>query len=93
MELERTISTGLGDNTITLRDRVTNRAAQADYLQFLYHCNLGYPFASPELIFETEPHEVTPRDTAAASAEDGRRALELQGALYDAMRKQCWIEV
>jgi len=67
MELERTISTGLGDNTITLRDRVTNRAAQADYLQFLYHCNLGYPFASPELVFETEPHEVTPRDSAAAA--------------------------
>lgn len=67
LELRRTISTGLGDNSITLRDRVTNRAFHEDFLQILYHCNLGFPFASPDLAFETEEHEVTPRDAAAAA--------------------------
>ena len=56
-----------------------------------------YEFHDPMQRFanqlETFAKLVRTRDAAAASAEDGRRALELQGALYDAMRKQCWIEV
>ncbi len=67
IELQRTISTDLGDNSIRLCDRVVNRAYREDYLQILYHCNLGYPFASPDLVFETTGHEVTPRDAVAAA--------------------------
>ena len=67
LELCRTISTGLGENVIRLHDRVTNRSCREDYLQILYHCNLGYPFASPELVFDVEAHEVIPRDAEAAA--------------------------
>lgn len=67
LELRRSIATGYGDNTITVCDEVTNLAALDDYLQMLYHCNFGYPFASPELEFEAEEHEIVPRDGIAAA--------------------------
>lgn len=36
---------------------------------------------------------VATHDSAAASGQDGRRALELQEAIYRAMREQTWLEV
>ena len=44
LELRRSISTGYGDNAITLRDEVTNHAFEDDYLQLLYHCRNGATF-------------------------------------------------
>ena len=87
LELHRTVSTGLGDNSITLRDRVANRAAKEDYLQILYHCNLGYPFASPELVFETGEHEVTPRNVESAAGIGRWNRLETPSPDY---REQCF---
>lgn len=67
LQLERSVSTGFGDNSITLCDTITNLAPREDYLELLYHCNFGYPFASPDLEFEAPPHEVVPRDAEAAA--------------------------
>ena len=87
LELCRTISTGLGENVIRLHDRVTNRSCREDYLQILYHCNLGYPFASPELVFDVEAHEVIPRDAEAAAGLAGWDRLDEPRADY---REQCF---
>lgn len=42
---------------------------------------------------ETFAGLIRSRDTQASSGKDGRRALELQIALYETMRKQCWLNV
>ena len=72
---------------IRLHDRVTNRSCREDYLQILYHCNLGYPFASPELVFDVEAHEVIPRDAEAAAGLAGWDRLDEPRADY---REQCF---
>ena len=87
LELRRSISTGYGDNAITLRDEVTNHAFEDDYLQLLYHCNFGYPFASPDLEFEFPEHEIVPRDEEAASGLAEWNRLDEPAPDY---REQCF---
>ncbi|MBQ6351813.1 MAG: aldose 1-epimerase family protein [Lentisphaeria bacterium] len=64
--LEREITVSCARCRITVADRVVNRGAAPDAAALLYHCNFGYPFASPDLTLEAEEHKVEPRDEVAA---------------------------
>lgn len=61
----RSIETAYRENSITVTDRFTNLAPHEEFLQLLYHCNFGWPFASPALEFVMPPHEVRPRTEKA----------------------------
>ncbi len=65
LELKRNISTAWGDNSIIIEDELTNLAARDEVFQLLYHCNFGYPFISPSLVFENREHRVLPIDSMA----------------------------
>jgi hypothetical protein len=45
LELKRTISSGLGQSSISIRDEVVNRGNTAAPHMLLYHCNFGWPVA------------------------------------------------
>ncbi len=66
LELKRTISTAMGDNTITLTDRVTNRGVKPSPLMLLYHINLGFPLLSETATLSAKVNQTTPRDENAA---------------------------
>lgn len=66
LRMTRTISTAFGCNEIEVSDEVTNLSAAPDVIQFLYHCNFGFPLVSPAMKFSCAPHKVTPRDAHAA---------------------------
>ncbi len=76
LQLKRTIATAYGDNSITVCDTITNLATREEFLELLYHCNFGYPFASPELEFDVEPHDVYPRNEEVATGLDRWNKLE-----------------
>lgn len=65
LELVRTISTALGRNTISVRDRVTNRGFQASPLMVLYHINLGFPLLDETARLKARPHKLAPRTNEA----------------------------
>ena len=70
LRMEREISTALGDNTISLTDKITNEGASSELIQILYHCNFGYPAISPGATLEAVPHELIPRDEEAVKGAD-----------------------
>lgn len=65
LRLQRTVSTALGDNTISIEDRVENLSAAPEYIQILYHCNFGYPAVSPVTRLHAVTHSVQPRNEDA----------------------------
>ena len=66
LEMQRTISSPVGENYITLTDKLTNcTPEEADYM-ILYHFNFGYPFLCPDLKMTLpKGSEIIPRDDAA----------------------------
>lgn len=70
LELRRTIATALGENVITVRDRVTNRAHRPSPLMALYHINLGFPLVCGSSRIVAREHEVVPRPGNAGAARD-----------------------
>lgn len=74
LELRRTISTGMGDNTITVADAVSNRGFRPSPLMLLYHINIGFPLVSPQARLVAPKHGVRPRNAdAQAGLADWRR--------------------
>jgi galactose mutarotase-like enzyme len=71
MELRRTISTAMGDNSITISDEVTNCGIRPSPLMILYHINAGFPLLSEKAVIEGRVKKTTPR-TGNASADLGR---------------------
>jgi len=71
LELRRTISTAMGDNSITITDEVTNRGVRPSPLMILYHINAGFPLLSEKAVVEGRVKKTTPR-TENASADLGR---------------------
>jgi hypothetical protein len=65
LRMRRTISTGYQDNSIHLVDEITNCNPHEEALQILYHCNFGYPFATPELRFSMNGGSITARTPKA----------------------------
>lgn len=66
LELRRTISTAMGDNSITLTDRVANRGVRPSPLMFLYHINLGFPLLDENATLSADVKKSTPRTGDAA---------------------------
>ncbi len=62
LEMQRTITSRLGENKITVRDRVENLGFTASDLMILYHCNFGFPFLSPDLTMEFPEGHVEGRE-------------------------------
>jgi hypothetical protein len=71
LEMKRTISTVMGDNSITISDEVTNRGVRPSPLMILYHINAGFPLLSEKTVVEGRVKKTTPR-TENASADLGR---------------------
>ncbi|MDO4344755.1 MAG: aldose 1-epimerase family protein [Eubacteriales bacterium] len=71
MVLRREISSVYGENSITVRDEITNEAYRPEPLMLLYHINMGYPFLSEDTRLYIPTKEVTPRDEASKGHEDG----------------------
>ncbi|MDR0932265.1 MAG: aldose 1-epimerase family protein [Victivallales bacterium] len=83
LRLHRTIATAYQDNSITLTDTFTNLSPREDFLQLLYHCNFGWPFASPELEFVMPDHPVRPRTDKAKRNLDHWNRLEEPSVDYE----------
>jgi hypothetical protein len=66
LELKRTISTAMGDNSITFTDRVTNLDVKPSPLMLLYHINIGYPLLSENATLRANVAGTTPRNEDAA---------------------------
>lgn len=67
LELRRTVSTALGDNTITVCDEVTNLGVRPSPLMMLYHINAGFPLLSETSVVEGRIKQTVPRNEVAAA--------------------------
>jgi len=67
LELRRTVSTAMGDNSITISDEVVNRGVRPSPLMILYHINAGFPLLSETAVLEGRVAQTTPRDDEAAA--------------------------
>lgn len=73
LELRRTISTAMGENSITISDEVTNCGVRSSPLMILYHINAGFPLLSEAAVVEGRVKQTTPRnDDAAAGISEWR---------------------
>ena len=88
LRLQRQLSTAMGDNCIYLEDQVTNLGCIPEYIQILYHCNLGYPFIAPVTELQAVAHELTPRDEHAAA---GIAAWHTMPEPRPGMKEQCFL--
>jgi len=61
LELRRTLSSTLGEPSIRVYDRFTNRGNEAVPLCWLLHINFGYPLLEPEASTYCYKGKVTPR--------------------------------
>ncbi|TAN36075.1 MAG: DUF4432 family protein [Verrucomicrobia bacterium] len=66
LECRRTISTVMGENSITLCDRITNRGVRPAPLMVLYHINIGFPLLSENATLNAPARSTTPRTETAA---------------------------
>jgi galactose mutarotase-like enzyme len=74
LQLRRTVSTALGDNSITISDEVTNLGVRPSPLMILYHINAGFPLLSEAALLQGHVKETTPRnETAAAGIKEWSR--------------------
>jgi hypothetical protein len=62
LELRRTVSTAMGDNSITICDEVTNCGVRPSPLMLLYHINVGFPLLSEAAVVEGNVKTTTPHN-------------------------------
>jgi hypothetical protein len=67
LELRRTISTAMGENTITITDEVTNRGVRPAPMMILYQINAGFPVLSDNAFIDGRVWQTTPRTEEAAA--------------------------
>ena len=63
--MTRTFRTALGDNSITIEDRVENQGFRSTPFMLLYHMNFGYPLVDECSYIEIADHKVTPQNEVA----------------------------
>jgi hypothetical protein len=63
--LQRTISTYVGGQSVTVRDVVENQGFESQELMLLYHINIGYPVLGEEAELLLPSMKVHPRDEMA----------------------------
>ncbi|MBM3459913.1 MAG: DUF4432 family protein, partial [Armatimonadetes bacterium] len=74
--LHREISTALGRNSLTVRDRVENAGYDRVEHQLLYHINIGFPAVDAGSELLSPSLKILPRDEAAADGADRARTLD-----------------
>lgn len=74
--LTRRIAARLGDNKITLHDRIENEGFEPAPMTVMYHCNFGFPVVSEYSQVRAPSAECTPRDEAAQAGADKWMQLE-----------------
>jgi hypothetical protein len=67
MKLRRTISTAMGDNSITICDQVTNCGVRPSPLMLLYHINAGFPLLNESSVVQGKVKSTVPRTESAAA--------------------------
>ena len=76
LELQRTISTAMGDNSISIQDKILNIGIRPSSLMMLYHINLGYPLLREDAVLGGTVLDTKPRtEEAAAGLESWNRCL------------------
>jgi hypothetical protein len=74
LRLTRRTSCWLGQNRLSIQDRVENLAGTPSPLMILYHINLGFPLLDSVCELRADPHPVRPQgDIAAAGLDDWMR--------------------
>ncbi|MBR7155505.1 MAG: DUF4432 family protein [Lentisphaeria bacterium] len=77
--LHRTISTALGENSITICDKIENLGFNTEPFMLLYHMNFDYPLIDDGTTLEIPEHKVTPQnDIAAAGINEWQHATAPQ---------------
>ena len=66
LNLKRSITVGLGGNTIAIQDVVENLGTSQSPLMLLYHINLGFPLLEESAELIAKSHPIEPRDAIAA---------------------------
>lgn len=66
LHLDRVITCGKWENTITITDIVENRGDAKTPVMLLYHMNMGYPLLSENAVVDIPSVSVVPRDEHAA---------------------------
>ena len=74
--LQRTITARLGDDFLTIRDRITNEGFAPVGCVILYHCNFGWPVVSPHSRVKLPASTCTPRDDVAARGLNNWQQME-----------------
>ena len=67
LRLTTTLSTKVGQPSMTVADEVTNMSAQPGEMELLYHINFGVPLLSPGATVVLPVKRVTPRDAVAVA--------------------------
>lgn len=65
IRMEREISSVQGQNTIHVKDKITNFGSSASPYTILYHMNFGYPLLSENTELVIDPKNTKPRDSDA----------------------------
>jgi hypothetical protein len=63
MTLRRSISTKLGEKSVTVTDEIENQSFRNEPLMLLYHINMGYPFLDENTRLLIPTSKVTARDS------------------------------
>ena len=77
MEMQRVVSTKLGANSFTIRDKVVNIGWAASPFMLLYHCNFGFP------VVDSASEVVTPATTVKSRDADAQDGQETYYRLHD----------
>jgi hypothetical protein len=67
LELRRSISTAMGDNSLAINDVVTNRGVRQSPLMILYHINAGFPLLTESTLVEGRVQATTARTEESAT--------------------------
>lgn len=70
LRLETRLTTRIGENSLTIHDRVTNLGSTSTEVELLYHTNFGRPFLEEGARLSLPMSRVIPRDLHAANDVD-----------------------
>ena len=87
LECRRTLSTAMGENSILLCDRITNRGVRPAPLMSLYHINAGFPLLGEAAGLDGKVRSTKPRTENAAAGLAAWRACQPPTAGY---AEQCF---
>lgn len=81
--LKREYFVSYTENTITVKDSVTNEADTISPFMILYHCNMGYPLLSENSIVTIPNNGITPRNEHAKEFIDTALNMEKPQANFE----------